>query len=653
MAYRQPGVTVIEQFLNAVPALAAFALTNVVVGPAYQVKTKGDTNQNYTGTAANYTYPDQMAGTTIDTRPFNPDDLTTYPVRIFIQNAIVRLLGPNSTGAVSASDLNQFTDATLNVFANVVAGDVIVVTGPQAGSYTVRSVVNANTLQTNETFTAAGSGLNYTTRRDLGADGSDLEIFRSTLGVLVTETQVTLPPSLTTTVLPYGAVPIIGGTVLLSYRALRIEDSTVMKEYVALAQLQADYGVDQIIPENVAVFGIFLALSNSPTPVNLLTLGKAYLDTGSGTGDELIAYINAFNVLAHVEIYAISVMTQNTSVHTALKAHIDFYSTPEQKLERVGIINRQIVLTSVVEGPFSDGAVNASGLVFTSATAAFITSGVVPTQFINISAPSAQAGRYKIASVDSQTQVTLVGPPNGSIIPGGPVSGITFDVDRNLSLTEQAAVIAAYAHSIGDRRMVLTWPDIVKIPSGNVIRLLPGYFLNCAVGALTTGLPTQQGLTNLSVAVYVGVLHSVKYFSTDQLNLIADGGVMIFVQEVLDQTPIFIRHQLTTDRSAIKFQEYSVTKNVDFIAKFIRTNHQGFIGQYNIVDTTFDDLKTAAAGNIDFLAKKTLRPKIGAVIKSGTLTSIAQDPVNIDTIIETWNLNIPIPLNNLDITIVV
>ena len=201
--------------------------------------------------------------------------------------------------------------------------------------------------------------------------------------------------------------------------------------------------------------------------------------------------------------------------------------------------------------------------------------------------------------------------------------------------------------------MVMTWPDVVNCPVGNTVVALPGYFLNCAVGALTTGLPTQQGLTNLSISGFSGVVHSTKYFNNDDLNTIAGGGVMIFVQDVLNQTPLFIRHQLTTNTSAVLFQEYSVTKNVDFIAKFIRTNYLQFIGQYNIVDQTLDDLKLNAKSIINYLTENTILPQFGGVLVSGALSSITQNPSQLDGLLETWTLTVPIPLNNLDITLLI
>jgi hypothetical protein len=634
MAYRQPGVTVTQVFANALPALAAFALPNVTVGPIFQVVTRAEAG-SYSGSIVTLDWADQIAGTVVDLRDADPTSLIDFPVKVDFADTVVKWQNA-ATGAVLIGNLNEFTDATLNIFSTVVAGDVIhIASGPSAGDYTVRAKIDNNTLQTNETFPGADTPITYSIRRNIG----EISIDTSTL-TLDADLGVDFPAGMQS-----GGKDIVDATVLLTYRALRLENSSNVKEYAKVSELMADFGLDQIVPENPAVFGAYVALSNAVTKTNLLGLKATYLT------DESMAYSIAFDILKLEDLYAISVMTQATSVHTALKAHVEGMSEPSKKLERVGLVNRLLVTTSAVTSALTTGGaegLNATGLILTSAASQFITDGVVPGHFVVITAPGANAGRYQIASVDSQTQLTLV-----SAASVGVVNAISFYVNRDLSKSEQATVLAAYASSLGSRRMVLTWPDVIKMPVGNAIRELPGYFLNCAIGALTTGLPTQQGLTNLSLALFVGVVHSTRYFDMDQLNTIADGGVMIIVQDVLDQTPCFVRHQLTTDRSAVKFQEYSVTKNVDFIAKFIRTNHQKFIGQYNIVEGTFDDLRTSAKGIITFLSESTKRPKIGGVIKGGKLTRAIQDPVNLDAILETYSLDIPIPLNNLDITIVV
>lgn len=650
MAYRQPGVQVTESFTNLAPALALFALPNINVGPAFQVVSQGSAGV-YSGSLVSFAYPGQIAGSLVDLRPPDPTDLISYPVNLFLSNVVISYL-TSAVGAVLIGNLNQINDATGGIFTNVLPGDVIVVTGSlngNNGAYTVRQVVSVNALSTNETFVAAETGLNYTIRRNEQATVGTTALSTTTPGVALSPTQVTLPASMNFTDPVLGPQLIISATLLVSYRAQRLEESAAVFTYTTPQELQADFGIDQIVPENPLAFAAFLALNNQTTTTDVLALDYQYLT------NEVLSYSDAFAILENDDTYCINVLTQNTAVHTALNAHVLAMSQPANKLERVGITNRQLVTTAVVVGAITttggDGITGPSGgpyLTLLSSASYFLTDGVVPGMFVNISAPSGVTGRYLIASVNSQTNITLASPG-----PSTSATGVTFLIDKNLTKDDQATFMAAYASSIGSRRLVVTWPDIVKIPVGSNIRPLPGYFLGCSVGALTTALPTQQGFTNTSVAIYTGVVNSSKYFSNTQLNVIAGGGVMIFVQDVLDVSALYIRHQLTTDMSAIKFQEYSITKNVDFIAKFIRTNHTQFPGKYNVVDAAFDDLKTSATGIIKFLRDDTKQPKIGGVIKSGQLISAEQDPSNIDAIIENWSLDIPIPLNNLDITIFV
>lgn len=647
MAYREPAVRVTQEFTNALPALAAFALPHVNVGPAFQVVNQA-TAGSYLGSAEDYTYPEQIVGTFVDTRPEDTTDLIGYPVKVFLKNTVLKLATVASTGEVDAYDNTHFNDATVGAFDNLAAGDVLIVSGSglgNNGTYTIRTIVSSNVVKTNEAFVAAETGLSYEVRRNVQATVGTIEFPMDTVGVEVSDTAVTLPTGLTYTLSPFGTVDIVSATVLISYRALRVEKSAEVWEYTKTSELQADFGLDQIVPENPVVFATYISLLSASVASNLLALNSTYFI------DETLAFSSAFSILETEDIYAIAVHTFNTSVHTALKAHCETLSQANNKLERVGIICRKIVLTAVVVDSVttggSEGFAGTDNLTLTSAASNFITDGVVPEMYVVVTDPSGIAGSYKIASVLSQTQLVVTGTI------AAPTTGVTFYIQKDLQKTDQAEYMAAYASSIGSRRMVFVWPDIVKGPVGSVTREIPGFFLGASVGALTTGLPTQRGFTNLSVAYFTGVKHSTKYFSSAQLNTMAAGGVMIFAQDVLDVSAPYIRHQLTTDMSAIKFQEYSITKNVDFICKFLRTNHKQFIGKYNIVENAFDDLKTTAAANIKFLKENTKLPQIGGVIRGGKLTELTQDPVNIDTVIERYVLDIPIPLNNLDITVVV
>jgi hypothetical protein len=50
------------------------------------------------------------------------------------------------------------------------------------------------------------------------------------------------------------------------------------------------------------------------------------------------------------------------------------------------------------------------------------------------------------------------------------------------------------------------------------------------------------------------------------------------------------------------------------------------------------------------LRDETILPKIGGIIKGGNLTQL-EEGTNIDSILMRFKLDIPIPLNNIDITV--
>jgi hypothetical protein len=292
----------------------------------------------------------------------------------------------------------------------------------------------------------------------------------------------------------------------------------------------------------------------------------------------------------------------------------------------------------------NDG-LEANGSVFYDGAATFITDGVAPGHKIVIAAGAA-AGTHVVTAVDSQNKIRIVQVPGITSV----VAPVTYYVYKDLTTTEQAEVQKLYAASFRNRRLVFVWPDIVEIPQGSLVLQLPGYYLACAPTALTTGLPTQQGFTNLAVAGFTGAVHSTDYFSDDELDIIADGGNMIYTQAT-EGAPLVCRHELTSDRSAIKFQEYMFTKNVDFVSYFLVQQFAKYIGQWNVYPGLFTAMSQEATGAIKFL-KDQVVPQLGGVIKGGQLTSLVEGSA-IDTVEAKFNFDMPVPLNNIDITIVV
>jgi hypothetical protein len=257
--------------------------------------------------------------------------------------------------------------------------------------------------------------------------------------------------------------------------------------------------------------------------------------------------------------------------------------------------------------------------------------------------------RHLISAIVSESQLTLASDPTAGF--GGTLEDVEYTIVKELTLSEQAAFLAGYATSFASRRLVHTWPDVLAVSVNGVLTAVPGFFAGAVLAGLTAGLPSQAGLTNLSVAGFLGRENSDDKFSDTQLDTIAGGGNFIFVQPVADAA-LSVRHQLTTDVSAILFQEFSVTKNVDLIARFFRNLYRPFLGIYNITDTLLDLLKTRGEAGITFL-KEQRAPRVGAPLREGQLTRIEESTISPDTVEIDIDVNVPLPLNNIKLTLLV
>ena len=260
-----------------------------------------------------------------------------------------------------------------------------------------------------------------------------------------------------------------------------------------------------------------------------------------------------------------------------------------------------------------------------------------------------ESTRHALDSRDSNTQLTMNADPTNGFF--GTVEDVQYRITDDLSKSEQATFLAGYATSFANRRLVSVWPDTCFATVSGSATELPGFYLGCALSGMTAGLPSQQGFTNLSLTGFTALDNSNNYFSDTQLDTIAGGGNLIIAQDVAE-APVFCRHQLTTDTSTIQFQELSVTKNVDLVARFFRNLYAPYIGIYNITDALLDILKSITQAGITFLKDQT-SPRVGGVLRDGSISVLGEDETQPDTVNITIDINIPFPLNNILVTLLV
>jgi len=455
--------------------------------------------------------------------------------------------------------------------------------------------------------------------------------------------------------------------VFVSYKALRLDVSDAattpsLLSFQSSTQVEAEIGPISI--DNPLALGFFFALANSPThTVNGVAVSAVSAAKPDGT---LAAYTSALEFLEGEEVYFISPLTQDPTVHQVLQVHVDSMSEPENKSERIGMFNTALPLFAKATNVGSGTQGNSGTIV-----------GVNPADFstsVDLTAAGVTAGDILVvtalaSSADSPTAVNGTAELFGITLSGvsgtddfvaqldGTTAGLSanwndlVDVDWTIyragapitSAANQAIAVAEVGEGYADRRMFHIWPDEVFADIGGTNFGVEGFYNVCAWAGKGGEQPPQQGFTNTTVAGFTGLSHANGYFSNSQLNNIAGGGTWITIQES-QSAPLKCRHQLATDVSTIQKREFSITKSIDYVARFLRIALSKQIGKFNITQSFLDSLATSIQGLGRYLVES-------GVVNEFSLSSIEQDETSPDTVNIVVVLGVPFPCNYIALTL--
>jgi hypothetical protein len=229
-------------------------------------------------------------------------------------------------------------------------------------------------------------------------------------------------------------------------------------------------------------------------------------------------------------------------------------------------------------------------------------------------------------------------------------TAINYEIVRTLSKSQQVTSLIANAQSFNSKRTMLVWSDDCDVAGVTGGTHQPGFYLACAVGGMTAGLPSQQGFTNLGIAGISQIYHSNTYFTDTQLTDLSNGGWYVFAQQTPTSLPYTI-HQLTTDPSTLESGEFSVVKNFDFVSLFFVDILEDFLGQYNVTVETLTLLQGALNTGGDLLLLRTVA-KIGAPLTSFSIADLGVAPMSGDRVITHLAIGLPKPLNVIELHLV-
>jgi hypothetical protein len=469
---------------------------------------------------------------------------------------------------------------------------------------------------------------------------------------------------------------------LITYKGLRLDlspeaDNPGLVTFDDVTSLEAAAG--PISSDNPGAALAYLALLNAPTvSVSAIGVPEVSADAPDGTP---AGYTVCAEYLENKEVYALATASQNPVVHQTFLTHVNAMSAPEQKGERIYFFNAvtpdRANPTLVASGTDANSTANANEVtVEVNLAAALIANGIDPNVAINPTTGEIveevyfdRAGddkKYLVQAVSGGTTIQLrtsfaSGDGNDDAffsdeaLPSGVISdswtvyirgqallvpGTTTPDKNAIAETMQVA-----AQAYGFRRGFWVFPDQVGINITGLEQLVEGYYATSAIAGMVGQQPPQQGFTNFPIAGLTKVQGSNDRFTNSQLNVIAAGGVYILVQDAVG-APIVARHQLSTDTTSIEARELSITKAVDYCAKFIRVGMRNFMGRSNITQAFLDNLAGVLEGLLAFLVDN------GAVIGASP-NNLIQDADNPDSILVDVTLDVAYPANFLRVVLIV
>jgi hypothetical protein len=420
--------------------------------------------------------------------------------------------------------------------------------------------------------------------------------------------------------------------IIIAYKALRLDVSASAENSALLIfedTAELETALEPLDTDNPLGLGLFLALLNAPTvTVSGLGVDAVSADAPDGT---LLSYSKAMDFLESEEVYALAPLTQDATVHQAFQTHVNAMSEPDAKGERIVLINpvmpdRELdtLVGSGTDGDYT-GVTNEFDTKLSNIAALLLSVGIDPSGTIEVTDGvyldiATDGKKYNISSVSGSVvtvRVTFAPGENDDgyySLTNLPTTLISesFNIkvrgdkletsDGDLDYPKIAETYAALGNSYGDRRVTMVAPDQCAVSVSGLEQLIKGYYMCAGISGMIGQQPPQQGFTNFPMTGYTRVIGSNDSFSDRQMNVGAAGGTYWVIQDVANG-PLTSRHQLTTDTSSIEKRELSITRVVDYTAKFMRAGLRNFIGKFNITQGFLDTLSTVVQGQLAYLPR--------------------------------------------------
>jgi hypothetical protein len=456
-----------------------------------------------------------------------------------------------------------------------------------------------------------------------GADaGTRVHLVKDT-DFTVSANNITINASLGTT---YTEV-----TGLESNASIEIGFRAQRKDLGAFITLQSEDDIEEQIGKaysyNPLALASIVAMQNTGTNVVASAITQ---DTQVPSSNEFSNGDINWNTLKVKEIYAMAPITSTSGLDTTFKSHVNTYSAPTEKKERMVIWNPSISWKDNAGDPTTKGVND----VDTAITAGVIKENSFTygdRRFISVHPDVVYVSEIRhVSTLTTAYRNVVQGVADEPVYLGQAysinVDGVTYSYAKGIELTPTILTNLAREETF----------ILVEVP-------VPGYIASAAIAGMISGNSPEQPFTNLTVAGLTRVKYSSDTFTEGDLNTMAEGGTYILVQNS-EAAPIYCRHQLTTDMTSVENRELSILKSLDYVAKFLRNGLNGYIGKYNISTNFLKLLNMTLQAQILYLVRE-------GVVRDIRVVKVEQDEAQKDSVTIILDVDVKYPANYIRITL--
>jgi len=452
---------------------------------------------------------------------------------------------------------------------------------------------------------------------------------------------------------------ITAGKFYLQYRAFQAIANEV-GSVNTLADITTQLGT--IHPDNFLAYGVYKAWSNANgATVHFIPTVSQTLSGNRGFADALALAKGNRNC------YGLVPLTTSSEIWNAFVGHVQDESAPATGRFRVLWIAPEVEIHNKIQDKDSAGAnIYGNSAAFSPAVAgkwyvnAVSESGglsnpkftetvqigdYVRTKFSIDTFGRTTYVEYKVlAVVDNDTLVI-----SSATDPG--LANFKIEIFRDLTSAAAAAKYVQVAGGFSSERVFA----IVSDRGVNGLRVdgtpVKNWYIACAFAGLRSGSRPQQPLSNVELLGFDGINITSPLFVESDLDVLRDGGV--WAVRNTDEGKIYVERQLSTSTLNLYRKEQSVTCNVDSVSFTLADALRNLVGRVNITEDTKALVSATVTQTLGTLAATNGAVTVGPQLNTYKIVSITVPATAQDTLLVKVQISIPLPMNVIDITLVI